>query len=235
MKTKLLLNSTAVVMLENDLGQRESSKRGFHTGAASDWRRARRWTTAGVGTAIGLLLALGAAPASANVTDTYTFTDTVLRETETFAQAVTIDGSTPASVAADGTVSMTGFQFHFTIPAAMVNQWLKYGGRSISGTCKTIDINATDAKTATVNAAGPDGIAISRINLQENKAVTITVPASADTEGTWTASKKGTMRFDTGDIDFTLELGELGGGVIASIKFTGKPSPAATISETTVK
>jgi hypothetical protein len=62
----------------------------------------------------------------------------------------------------------------------------------------------------------------------QNKALTITLPSTAITVGSWTAAKKGTMTFSTGTIAITLDVDGM------AINGAGTPHPAAVISKTAV-
>ena len=182
-----------------------SSTGSFPMGATSCWRRPRTWPVAGVGAAIALVLALGAAPARADVGATYIITATFPTGKQSLPCTFTIKGQTPTSIAAPGDkVTMTGFQFAITLPPSFVNSIINAGGRMISGKVTVFNISATDAKVATVNAAGSGGIPIPLTTLVPNTSVTFKLPANAIPVGTWTASQTGIMSFNAGNIAFTI-------------------------------
>lgn len=174
---------------------------------------------------------LGATSAGASVrpfqvTAPYSCKGSALGESYTFSGSNTVSGTTPTTVTPGTSVSMTEFQAVISVPSSIVNEILQYAG-AISGTVKTYDISATDAKTAKVNVAG-SGIAIPKTTLTENQPLNIEVPLSPAAVGPWVAKSKGTMKFKTGATATTLSVA----GISVSISCT--PNPATVISTTAV-
>ena len=200
-----------------------SGRSNFHTGAT--------WAVSAIVLAIGVVLALGAAPASAAVSATYTCTASLPSGVHSFTSPITISAHTPASVEGPGaTVKMTNFEITVTIPQEIIEAALRDGVTWFSGKFTTFYIDATDAKTATrFNMAGGQGITIPKTNLP-NPAQNLTLMLHSKTVGTWTASQKGTMIFTNGDIRFTLNE-----NFAIPIAVSGSPSPAVTVSKTIVK
>jgi hypothetical protein len=200
--------------------------------STSRWVRARTWAVVAVGAASALPLVFGAAPAGAatgrKVSVTYSCTASVpIVGNETFSSPIAVSGKTPASVAPGGAVKMTGFQSSVTISSSFVNEAISYGITSISGKITTFDILATDAKSATVNAA-KKAITIPSTKLVENEALTLTLPKTAITIGSWTASKKGKMTFTSGKVAFSLVTS------LATVPVSCTASKPPAISTTTV-
>lgn len=179
-------------------------------------------------------LAVAAAPVGAtartthSVSATYSCTATVLGSAHTFTSAITLSGTTPATVAPGAYVKMTGFQSKVTIPASLISMAEKYGVKWVSGTSFSWMINATDATVKAKNAG--KGLAIPQTNLPTPAAdVTVTLPSSPKSVGSWIASAAGTMTFTDGHLKFTLN-DNLG----VSVPVSCNPKPAVTLSKTTV-
>lgn len=200
-------------------------------GIASRWGRARTAVVASGALASGLMLALGAAPAGASTTPhatsvSYTCGDSIT--STKFTSPISITATPTKTVAPGKTTSLTGFQVSVTIPESVVSEAESFGITWVDGTIKTFDINATDAKTAAVNAAGK-GITLPKTTLPKPaKAVSMKVPAKAITVGTWTAKAKGTMTYSSGNLDFTLNDSL---GVAVTVTCTAAKN---TIGKTTV-
>lgn len=172
----------------------------------------------------------GTAPhaAAPRVTATYSCKATVLGSPHTFASPSRMAGKTPVTVAPGAVVKMTGFQAQVTIPSAIVALFEKSGMTWISGSSVTLDLNASDAKTATVNAG--KGLAIPQTSLPKPAAnVTIALPTTAKTVGSWTPVAAGTMTFTDGIIKTALN-----DNVGKTVPVSCTPKPAVTLSKTTV-
>jgi hypothetical protein len=141
---------------------------------------------------------------------------------------VTVSGTTPATAAAGAAVKMTGYQVKVHIPAADVNRVIGLThAKSAKGTVTTLDVRATDAKTAIVNAAKKP-ISFGPVALVMNKALTLSVPAKPATIGSWISQSSGKMTFSPGAMVLTIDVGAF------AVKATCKPSSTETLSTTTV-
>jgi hypothetical protein len=112
-------------------------------------------------------------------------------------------GSTPPKVTPGTKVSMTGWQAQVTIPASVVNELIGNGITAVTMEATTFDINATDAKPGTVNAANPP-ISYGPVTLGKGMPALFLIPQNPITIGTWTALKTGTMTFTAGNAKLTL-------------------------------
>lgn len=197
--------------------------------------RARGWAMALAGGATVMALAAGMSPASGAVPRVPPATHKVSSvydcnnsTTGAVKFAVSAAGATPGTVAPGSAVKMTGFQMIVTLPGSVATDLLKYGYRSLSGRASTLDVNSTDAKTKTVNAAKKP-LTFPSVKLVKGQAIPIKFPASPATIGSWTPVSKGTMSFTMGNATITLTVPSLG-----SLTFTCTPSPAAKISTSAV-
>lgn len=146
----------------------------------------------------------------------------------TFHWSVEIEGVTASYVAPGGKVTMTGFQWGIQLSPKYVNKLISQGIGSGRMQSKALYINATDAKAKTVNAAYPP-IESSDVTLEENTPAVFTLPTYPITIGTWVAAKPGTMNFTSGVAQLTLVSDSS-----KTVPLQCKPSPAKTISTTTV-
>lgn len=179
--------------------------------------------------AVSLVLATDGPAAAASprtVSAKYSCTASVPGSTLSYSGSIQFSGSTPTTVVPGGTVAMSGFQVHVTIPGTLVDEALKFGD-AISGTGTVIDVNATDAVKKTVNAAGK-GIVIPTTKLVANKAITVSLPAKAISVGSWTASASGVMKFKTGKVVLAMMAGT------SKVSLTCSAKPPATINTTAV-
>jgi hypothetical protein len=112
-------------------------------------------------------------------------------------------GATPPKVTHGTKVSMTGWQAQVTIPASVVNELIGNGLTAVTMEATTFDINATDAKPGTVNAAYPP-ISYGPVTLEKGVPALFLIPQNPITIGTWTALKPGTMTFTAGNAKLTL-------------------------------
>ena len=116
---------------------------------------------------------------------------------------VTESGTTPSEVKPGTPVSMSGWQAQVTIPKSVVDALIGKGITGVTMEATTFDINATDAKPGTVNAANPP-ISYGPVTLQKGMPALFLIPQSPITIGTWTALKTGTMTFTAGNAKLTL-------------------------------
>jgi hypothetical protein len=206
----------------------------------SRWGRARTTAVAGAALASGLLVVVGAtAPAGAaaaastspRVSATYSCSATIpVVGTETWTGAITVLGSAPATAAPGGAVSLTGWQAQVTIPASLVDEAAKYAS-SIGGKLASFKISATDSKVKTVNAAGKGGIKIPTTAITTSSgALTFNLPATPKTVKGWTAVKKGTMTFKTGNVVLDLTAATIIGNESVTATCTATPTTLATTS-----
>lgn len=160
------------------------------------------------------------------VSVTYTCRASLQKKTYNWTSTGSADATTPAQVKVGASVSMKGWQTTVTIPKALVVALQSNGGASVAGKVSVLDLEATDAKPATLNSAG-DGLALPPMRMQA-KSLTISLPAKPTTAGPWVASKAGTMVFQPGPAILTLTPNK---GSSASLQCqAGK----ATLSTTTV-
>jgi hypothetical protein len=191
-------------------------------------RRALAAVLAGAG-ATSALLGFTAAPAvaaSPHVAATYKCS---IPGVGTVTSSATVVGKSPASVKPGAKVSMTGYQTTVSIPGSALDTAYSYGVRTITAKVTVLYINSTDAKSRSVNVAKtPISFKTVTLRASNNPPLTLHVPAKPATEGTWTASSKGTMTFSTGSSTISLATN------LGTFTATCSPSPAATISKTTV-
>jgi hypothetical protein len=168
----------------------------------------------------------GAVPAPATVSVGYTCSAAL----GTLAVTVHVTGTTPATAKQDAAVSMTGAQVGVTIPAADVNKVISLThAKSASGKATKLDLVATDADVATVNAAARP-IAFGPVALVQNKPATLRLPATPAIVGHWTAADKAgaVMSFSAGTIVISLTVGPYSGSA------TCKPAKAVAVSTTKI-
>jgi hypothetical protein len=147
----------------------------------------------------------------------------------TITSSAKVVGKSPASVAPGAKVSVTGYQTTVSIPGSALNTAYSYGVRTITAKVTILYINATDAKSRSINVAKtPISFPTVTLKASNNPALALHIPTKAATEGTWTASSKGTMTFSTGSASISLASN------LGTFTATCSPSPAATISKTTV-
>ena len=144
--------------------------------------------------------------------------------------SASVTGSTPKSVPPGTAVSMTGVQFKVTIPGSFVDILIKNGLTSVSMEATELDINATDAKPGTVNAANPP-ITYGPVTLGQSEPAVFYLPQSPITVGTWNAVKKGKMIFTAGNAQLLLTAGKF--DAAKEVKMTCTAAKA-TLSKTTV-
>jgi hypothetical protein len=193
--------------------------------------RLTRWAGCSVlvaATAVGLnALGSGVAPAGAvSASGIYRCSTTGI----TLSFPVSVPGKTPKTVAPGAKVVVKDVQATITIPASAVSL-LTLGssqGLTVTGKATTIDIHATDATPATVNAAAQP-MSFGPYTLSSSKSLVIRFPATPISVGTWVAGKKGTMTFTVSKVAVDMEL--LG----APVEATCLPRTVATISSTTVR
>jgi hypothetical protein len=121
--------------------------------------------------------------------------------------SATATTNAPATVAPGKPVSLTSVQDKVTVPGSIVREAVLLGYTSATGTVKTLDIKASDAKTgtSTQNIAkkpfnfGP--IAITKA--EETTGVTIKLPSKAVTLSGFVSGSKGTMKFTPGPVLLT--------------------------------
>jgi hypothetical protein len=134
---------------------------------------------------------------------------------------------------------MTSFQTTATFSAAVVNGIIAKGVTSVSGNATTVNViaaNTINATTTTVNAVTTSGadFNIPTETLVSNTPLTISLPTSPITIGTWTATASAsTMSFLPGEIDITLSLDADGFNGVPGTMVCKAPS-ASLIAETTV-
>jgi|GEM_PF-5128627 hypothetical protein len=138
-----------------------------------------------------------------------------------------VTGTTPGSVPHGGKVSMSGFQATVTIPGSIVNKLIGMGITAVTMEATVLDVNSTDAKPTTVNAAKKP-FSFGPVTLQKNMGAVFFLPPTPITIGTWTALKAGTMVFTTGNVKLVLTSSK------APVKVTCSPKPSVTLSTTTV-
>jgi hypothetical protein len=126
-------------------------------------------------------------------------------------------------------VVVKNLQASITIPAAAVSLLTLGGGQGVmvSGTATAIDIHATDATPAPVNAAAKP-IPFGPYHLSSGKSLLIKFPPAPIAVGTWVAGTKGTMTFTVTKVAVELDL------MGAPVRATCLPATVATISTTTV-
>jgi len=122
---------------------------------------------------------------------------------------------------------MTGFQISVTIPASVVNELIGKGVTPVTMEATVLDINASDAKTKTVNAAKKP-FQFGPVTLQKNTPAVFILPPDPITIGTWTALKTGTMTFTTGNAKLVLTSSK------TTVNVTCNAKPPATLSTTSV-
>jgi hypothetical protein len=109
-----------------------------------------------------------------------------------------------------------------------VCQFQKEGLTWISGKVTVLNINATDAKTRTINMG--KGLTIAEVTLPETDiGVTVSLPAKPTTVGHWTAGTKGTMTFSNGTFSYTVS-----DNLRVSMSLSCSAHPAKTLASTTV-
>jgi hypothetical protein len=141
---------------------------------------------------------------------------------------IVVSGITPLRVAPNATFSMTAFQAVVTLPPVLVNTLAAAGAKSATATASLIQMSATNAQSATVNAAGT-GIVAPTAAVGTNKVVSFAFPTASKTIGTWTAGKAGSvMSFSAGTIDFVLNT------TTSTIPFTCTPQPPTTLTDTSI-
>lgn len=146
--------------------------------------------------------------------------------TTTLQFPVAIAGSTRKSVAPGAKVVLSGLQASITIPAVAVNLISLTGGRSASGKVTAVDIRATDATPATVNAAAAP-IAFGPYTLVKGRPLLIKFPAAPISVGGWVARAKGTMTFTASMVVLTINIGTL--PIVASCVPTA-PDPITSVT-----
>jgi hypothetical protein len=191
-------------------------------------RRALAAVLAGIGAA-SALLAVAAVPAGAaqpRVTASYSCS---IPAVGTVTATATVAGKSPASAAPGAKVSVSRYQSTVAIPGSALDTAYSYGVRWITAKVTKLYINATDAKSRSVNVAKTP-ITFSKVTLKasNNPPLTLHIPSKPATEGSWTASAKGIMNFSTGSASISL------GSNLGTFTATCSPSPAATISKTSV-
>ena len=140
--------------------------------------------------------------------------------TETLDLGVT--ATAPASVAPGGTVTLTNVTESVTVPASLVTLLIDFEHLStFSGTVSTYDFNATGATPATINAMAGAGAAFT-VKVTSGKPATISVPATPQTVGPWTAGSSGTVNIFPGNVVVTTKLG--------AVKCAAPSSPTALAS-----
>lgn len=176
---------------------------------------------------LGLAVGVPSAGALArSVAAPYSCSTQVLGMTHTLSLPMSVSGATPAKVAPGAKVTMSGWQLTVTVPASLVNEFLRYGVNTLSGRLTNFTIASTNS-TGAVNAAGK-GIPLPHSPLQANTPVTVKLPSTPKAIGTWTAGTAGTMTFRTGKALLTFS------GLGAPVPVTCLPKPSTTISHTTV-
>lgn len=197
---------------------------------ATPWSRARSFALAVAGTGALLGLAVVAAPAGAAAprVASLNYTCKTILGNQTF--PVTVTGATPKSVAPNAAVSMTGTQVSVTIPAALVTAVLDlHLGSTVSGHATTLDVNSSDAKSPTVNAAKTP-IPFGPLTLVAGHALVLRLPAKGLTVGTWAAKAKGTMIFTPSTAVLSITIGKQ----TNSVSCSPQASKTSTISVTSV-
>jgi hypothetical protein len=99
----------------------------------------------------------------------------------------------------------------------------------VSGTATTLDVDSDDASNTIVNAAATP-IPFGPTALVTNQALTIALPASPSTIGTWTAIDSGTMSFKPGAVIISATFS---GGFGATATLTCNPTANTTVFATT--
>jgi hypothetical protein len=145
----------------------------------------------------------------AEFTETYPTTATPVDESYqcTFsffgsAQSATFDvklqGATPTNVPPGTVFDMALFQGVTTVPASLSTEAATLGCNSVTGAITALQISGNDAHgTTTVNAtaATPADYDFGPITVVSGQAITLTLPSSPKTIGSWTALPSGTMSF----------------------------------------
>jgi hypothetical protein len=152
----------------------------------------------------------------------------------------------PASVAPDGTVTLTDVQTSTTVPASLVTELVDLlHVTSFGGTVVTIDFNATGATPATVNGVPAAGVTFS-VKVKSGNPATIVVPSSPETVGPWTAGSSGSVSIAPGNVDITTKVGSSTASIdctapstiptdaIADIPITGGSTATTVAGATTV-
>jgi hypothetical protein len=123
--------------------------------------------------------------------------------------------------------ALTDFQVVLTIPSSLVNAARSTGATSIQGTASALDVAATNATPASLNAAAPP-IPYGPLALVENEPLAVRLPAAAASVGPWTASAAGVVSFTPGAIDVSVS-----GGTALHTTLTCTPTTTGAFATTT--
>ncbi|HEV2360213.1 MAG TPA: DUF6801 domain-containing protein [Acidimicrobiales bacterium] len=114
----------------------------------------------------------------------------------------------PASVTPGGSVDLTGFQTTTVVPANLVTLLIDFLHiTTFSGTVTGIDVDATGATPATINAAPKAGYPFT-VKVTSGKAATIVIPATPITVGPFTAGKSGSVSVSPSTVTITTKIGK---------------------------
>jgi hypothetical protein len=116
---------------------------------------------------------------------------------------VGIFAQAPGSVRHGMTVDLHAVRTQVDIPVSFVNLALAFGLKSLSGDVTTMDFNATNTTSETVNAAATP-IHFGPIALVKNQPATLTLPSTPTTVGPWTADSSGTIVYTPGPSSMTV-------------------------------
>ncbi len=139
----------------------------------------------------------------------------------------TIAGSTPASVPAGSTISVTGYQMTLVMPAALVDELVALGASTVSGDVTVEDVDVTSATPSSLNAASTP-LPFSA-TLTEGQPASF--PIGAVTAGPFTAGSYGTATVAPGALTFTGTFPVLGQKTIPCTLAT---TPAPVVATTTI-
>lgn len=171
--------------------------------------------------------ALGTITPTVNVKASYNCVATVFGVRDSYLVFIMMSGLTPATVAPNAAVSMKLFQAVVTLPSQFVATLASNGVKSAAASATLIDMNASDTKSATIDAAAT-AIPASAVAIAANKTASFSFPAAGKTIGPWTASKAGTINFSPGTVDYTVTTSR------GAFPFTCTPDPPITLTNTTV-
>jgi hypothetical protein len=184
------------------------------------------------GAGFGSLALAGPAGASADALKTVKILAscaTSLSPTSYSNYAASVTTNAPATVAPGKPVSLTSTQFKVTVPGSVVKLAVNYGYTTASGTVKTLDIKASDAKTGTsTQNLGKVPFKFGPITLtvaEESTGVTVALPAKAVTLAGFVSGIKGTMKFTPGPVSIAATFKNKSGSTLP-VTLTCKPGTA---------
>lgn len=117
---------------------------------------------------------------------------------------ISITATAPTSVTPGQVFSLTNVQSTSTISAAVTDD-LAILESSLSGTVTVFDVNATHATPTTINGAATP-ISFGPIPFTAGQPLTLTLPPTPETVGTFTAGSSGTIAITPGDVTLTTTL-----------------------------